>query len=148
MKPTKKQLKVAETFIQIEREKGHRPTYQDIADVLGVASSVVYIHMKKLEKIGYAECRPDGARILIPNNLPEKMKEETTLVIEDTRYIRMETECFQEYVASMEKKVKECEGFVQSATTKESNGSIIVLLVVYIPDSNLLEFSKKGFFTP
>ena len=60
-RPTRKQLEVAQTFLDLEKKNGHRPTYDELGAALGVAGSVVWNHMKNLQKIGYAEMNPDGA---------------------------------------------------------------------------------------
>lgn len=58
---TSKQQKVLNYYKSYILMQGHAPTYQEAADEIGVSKSVVYDHVKKLEKNGYLAISKDGA---------------------------------------------------------------------------------------
>lgn len=55
-----KQQKVLNFYKDFVSSNGHAPTYQEAADGIGVSKSVVYEHVKKLEKKGYLTVAKDG----------------------------------------------------------------------------------------
>lgn len=57
---TSKQQRVLNFYKTFIEEYGHGPTYQEAADGIGVSKSVVFDHVKKLEKKGYLTVAKDG----------------------------------------------------------------------------------------